>query len=179
MTEKHKRKLSESHKGSKNPMFGKKLSEEHKRKISQNNGKYWLGKKRDKPTIEKLSKARLGKARPGNPENWKHSAETKKKIGDMKRGDKCHFWRGGISYDPYPEDWTDVLRESIRIRDGYICQLCGIHQDELQDRFKKLDCHHIDYDKTNCNPDNLISLCRSCHQKTNFDREYWIKRLVQ
>jgi len=73
----------------------------------------------------------------------------------------------------YPEEWIDDLREIIRKRDGYICQLCGIHQDEMSSWNKKLDVHHIDYDKDNLNPDNLISLCRSCHQKTNFNREYW------
>jgi hypothetical protein len=81
-------------------------------------------------------------------------------------------WQGGISYYPYPEDWTESLRESIRERDNYICQLCGIHQDELD---IKLDIHHIDYDKNNLSPRNLISLCRSCHLKTNYDREEWCK----
>lgn len=34
--------------------------------------------------------------------------------------------------------------------------------------------HHIDYNKLNCNPNNLITLCKSCHMKTNFNREYWL-----
>ena len=38
----------------------------------------------------------------------------------------------------------------------------------------KLKRNHIDYDKLNCNPDNLISLCNSCHSKTNYNRNYWI-----
>ena len=38
----------------------------------------------------------------------------------------------------------------------------------------KLDVHHIDYDKTNCDPNNLVSLCDSCHAKTGFgNRERW------
>lgn len=36
-----------------------------------------------------------------------------------------------------------------------------------------LTVHHIDYDKYNCNEQNLITLCRSCHPKTNFNRDYW------
>ena len=32
-----------------------------------------------------------------------------------------------------------------------------------------------DYDKNNNKPENLISLCCSCHSKTNVKREYWIK----
>jgi hypothetical protein len=84
-------------------------------------------------------------------------------------GEKSNFWKGGISNNLYPHDWTETLRESIRQRDDYICQECEIHQDEL-----KLAVHHIDYDKQNCNPENLISLCKSCHIKTNYNREYWI-----
>jgi len=33
--------------------------------------------------------------------------------------------------------------------------------------------HHIDYNKKNCNLDNLITLCINCHAKTNYNREYW------
>jgi len=40
---------------------------------------------------------------------------------------------------------------------------------------KQLDVHHINYNKKNCDINNLVSLCRSCHMKTNFNREYWIK----
>ena len=74
----------------------------------------------------------------------------------------------------YPDIWTDTLRESIRQRDGYMCQMCGIHQDELKGRFKQFDIHHIDYDKDNCDPKNLMTLCRKCHVKTNFNRNYWL-----
>ena len=42
---------------------------------------------------------------------------------------------------------------------------------------RKLAVHHIDYDKLNLNPNNLISLCISCHVKTNKDREYWRQHL--
>ena len=36
-----------------------------------------------------------------------------------------------------------------------------------------INVHHIDYDKNNSNPNNLIVLCKGCHAKTNFNREYW------
>jgi 5-methylcytosine-specific restriction endonuclease McrA len=85
-------------------------------------------------------------------------------------------WQGGISFEEYPYEWKDDLKESIRKRDNYICQLCGVHQDELKNgQLEKLDIHHKDYNKKNLNPDNLISLCRSCHVKTNYNREYWLK----
>jgi hypothetical protein len=37
-----------------------------------------------------------------------------------------------------------------------------------------LHVHHIDYVKEHCDPQNLIALCRSCHMKTNADREFWM-----
>jgi 5-methylcytosine-specific restriction endonuclease McrA len=92
----------------------------------------------------------------------------------MAKGKDHYNYRGGISREGYPEEWKVEFLDSIRQRDGFICQECGIHQDELSlERTKKLDIHHIDYDKENCDPKNLVSLCRSCHTKTNFNRDFW------
>jgi hypothetical protein len=38
----------------------------------------------------------------------------------------------------------------------------------------KLHIHHIDYNKKNCNPNNLISLCMQCHRQTSYNRKDWI-----
>ena len=59
----------------------------------------------------------------------------------------------------------------IRIRDNFTCQLCGNKKEN--NRGRNLTIHHIDYDKQNCNKNNLISLCMSCHGKTNGNRDYW------
>jgi hypothetical protein len=80
-------------------------------------------------------------------------------------------WRGGKSFEPYPLGWTKIFKEQIRQRDGYKCCFCGIPEVE---NGRRLDVHHKDYNKDNINPDNLISLCRSCHTKTNFNREHWL-----
>jgi len=95
-----------------------------------------------------------------------------KKISESHKGEKAHQWIENRSLLLYPDEWTNDLKESIRKRDNYTCQMldCGIHQDEL---VEKLNVHHIDYNKYNLNPENLVSLCRSCHLKTNFNREYW------
>lgn len=69
---------------------------------------------------------------------------------------------------PYSVDWTETLKRSIRERDNYTCKLCG----EIQNK-STFHIHHIDYDKQNCNPNNLITLCRKCHTKTNFNRDIW------
>ena len=134
---------------------------------------------------DKISKAKLGKKRPPRSEEWgKHiggshrgkklhlvkkrnppSQETKKKISQSKIGAKNPQWRGGISYYPYTTDWTRTLRRSIRERDHYCCRICG--------KEPAIHVHHINYDKKNCNSENLITLCRNCHTKTNSNREYW------
>ena len=89
------------------------------------------------------------------------------------------LWIVDRSLFEYPDDWTEELKDSIRKRDSYICQECGLHQDELKGFNKKLDVHHIDYHKDNLNPENLITLCRGCHAKTNSNREYWINYFKQ
>lgn len=87
-------------------------------------------------------------------------------------GENNWHWNNGSSFEPYSTDWTKTLKLSIRQRDNFICQLCGKEQ-ELIDFSKAFDVHHIDYNKKNCNPDNLITLCKKCHTKTNHNREYW------
>ncbi len=72
----------------------------------------------------------------------------------------------------YPLGWNKTFKEQIRFRDKYKCQLCKCHEVECN---RKLHVHHIDYDKNNLVPINLISLCNSCHMKTNADRENWKK----
>lgn len=72
---------------------------------------------------------------------------------------------------PYPDEFNEALKKYIYIRDNGICQYCktsvnGSHA-----------VHHIDYDKLNCNPNNLVLLCKKCHGKTNYNREYWMKYL--
>jgi len=99
-----------------------------------------------------------------------HSEEAKRKIGDAERGDKNPRWNGGVSFLPYPFQFNKELKERIRKRDNYTCQLCRIPQSEL---VRKLDVHHIDYDKENLANSNLISLCRKCNSKVNKNRAYW------
>ena len=44
---------------------------------------------------------------------------------------------------------------------------------QLNQYNRKLNIHHIDYNKQNCNEENLITLCDKCHCRTNFNRDYW------
>jgi len=167
VSEKTRRKMSKvaKEKGFGKWMIGKKHSKKTKKKMRLNNGRYWLGKKLSDEHKQKLSETHKGK---------KMTEEHKEKISRANKGKhigiKNAAWRGGISFEPYSVDWTETLRQSIRERDHYICQLCGKPQGD-----KALSIHHIDYNKKNCNPDNLITLCSSCHLRTNFNRENWTK----
>ena len=78
-------------------------------------------------------------------------------------------WLGGISFEPYSPEFNKWLKEQIRQRDNFTCQLCGLIQSG-----RKHPVHHIDYNKKNSIPNNLITLCKKCHAKTNSKREYWI-----
>lgn len=163
---------------------------------------YWLGKKR-KPSHgiflkghkvskemreklsealkgRKLSKERIEKMKGRIPWNkgktGVYSEKTLKKISKnnwmIGKGHLSHLWKGGISFEPYSVDWTKTLRRSIRERDNYVCQLCGKLQGD-----RAFGIHHINYDKKDSSPDNLITLCHRCHSKTNFNRKYWTKYL--
>jgi hypothetical protein len=133
-------------------------SEEAKEKIRKNHARYWEGKKRDLETNKKVSDTVL--------KLW-----TNPEYREKRSGVNNPLWKGGISKLPYTQDWTEDLRDSIRKRDKYICQICFLSQD---DQGRKLDVHHIDYDKENCDPYNLISLCDSCHARTGAgNREMW------
>jgi len=109
-----------------------------------------------------ISKIKMSIAHKGMKKPWVS------KIMKEKIGVKHPNWKGGISFEPYGMDWTQTLKRSIRERDKYTCRVCGKQQGNIA-----FDVHHIDYDKKNCNPDNLITLCHSCHMATNSNREFW------
>lgn len=87
-------------------------------------------------------------------------------------GSNCYMWRGGSSQEPYTPAFTRALRRQIRQRDGYCCQMPGCGKTQQQNG-KALDVHHISYDKTSADPQDLVSLCHDCHRKTNHDRAHW------
>lgn len=100
---------------------------------------------------------------------------------NSKRCHKCantgknnNFYKHGKCNLGYASGFTTVLKNKIRKRDNYICQICGKTQEaEIKELKSKLAVHHINYNKSNHNKDNLISVCRSCHGKTNLNREAW------
>ncbi len=80
------------------------------------------------------------------------------KIGLAEKGENHWNWQGGKSREGYSVCWTRQLRNLIRKRDNYNCQICGSGK-------RPLDVHHIDSNKENNHSQNLVTLCRSCHTK--------------
>ncbi len=132
------------------------------------------GKPKPKVQRGKMSEARKGWYK-NNPEKAKLKAEkvskTKIKEGTHK-GKKNVNWHGGISMKPKKYNYNPKLKASIKERDEYQCKICFKYQSGLN---YNLGVHHIDYNKRNDNPNNLITLCKSCHSKTSFNRGGWIE----
>lgn len=100
-------------------------------------------------------------------------------------GEEHHCWRGGRSSTRGP-NWY-MQRNSARKRDNYHCQRCGKPEKELD---RELDVHHIQPFRSfgyisgeNENYlianqlDNLVSLCRPCHNDVEWDTRYRLSDL--
>ena len=95
--------------------------------------------------------------------------------GHESRGMNNGNWQGGKSFEKYPKEFKDQIL-AIRNRDNHICKICKLDEEQVG---HTLSVHHIDYNKKNCDPMNLMSLCKSCHTTTNHNREYWQSVLSQ
>jgi hypothetical protein len=152
-------------------IIGKKQSKEHiEKRIASRRSPTGKGYKMSDAQKKKLSIYHKGRPTPWM-ENRYISPETRQRMVDSHKGKFNELgsnWQGGKSYEKYTVDWTRSLKIAIRERDKYACQMCGDRQEDVL-----FDIHHIDYDKKNCNTDNLITLCRACHMKTNGNREFY------
>jgi hypothetical protein len=105
-----------------------------------------------------------------NNTNW-NSFQNGKRCptcwGIRRFGSGNPSWKGGISCEPYCDIWLDKdFKESIKERDNYTCQ-----NPNCWGTSKRLAVHHIDYDKKNCAPKNLITICTSCNARANGNRK--------
>ncbi len=182
-TEETKQKMKEAKIGYIPWSKGKNLTEKHKEKIRFSK----IGKKRTEEAKQKTSETlkenyRIGKMIPWNKgkEAWnkgKKMPELSKKYkgkGNPMYGKAREFsgnWCGGKSLEDYNFEFNKELKDEVKKRDMNVCQTPNCMN------ISCLDVHHIDYDKTNNNPENLITLCHSCHAKTNGKkkREYFTK----
>lgn len=162
---------------------GKKHTEEAKKKMS----KFQKGKKCTEETKRKISEARKGKifsevhcrnialAKQNMPKKTRqkisetlmghrHSKETLLKLSIAHM--KCRT-------DGYGNAWGDNEYKQD-CKKGY-CEVCKVKEIKKPQKNgimrSNLALHHIDFDKKNCCPDNLQTLCISCHAKLH----PWIK----
>jgi len=181
---KYKKKISKiMRKRSKDPKWRKRHSEAMRKAFASPEARKRRGraihnamnnleyKKRHNAALREVFKKPVVKKRrsEASKKNWE-KPDYKEKHRIALSGENNPSWLGGISFEPYSANWTRALKKSIRERDHYTCQMCGKKTE------KQTTCvHHIDYNKKNCKPDNLITLCPSCHVKTNSNRKEWIK----
>jgi hypothetical protein len=86
-------------------------------------------------------------------------------------GENHHNYINGEGLSGYCPIWSDKgYKADIRLRDNNICQNPYCYKTD-----KMLSIHHVDYNKKNCHPSNLITVCRSCNGKANKDREWHTK----
>jgi predicted nucleic acid-binding Zn ribbon protein len=100
-----------------------------------------------------------------------------KQIGEKYSLLYCGFaangWKGGIHNYPYCPKFNEDLKTRVRTFFDNKCFNCGKTQTENK---KALCVHHVNYNKNACcdeTPALFVSLCDSCHGKTNKNREYW------
>ena len=205
-SEETKRKMSESNR--KNPSrywLGKKrgpLSEEWKRKISEGNkGKIVSAESRKKMSKSQIGlrkgillsenhkkNIKLGTLKRKQKYGYINSPQARKKISESKKGEKSHFWKGGVAelndrirHNPKNKEW----RFKVYKRDNFTCQLCGkkAKWDKKRKEEFKLNAHHIKKFSVIIKENNIksiddaiackelwdinkgITLCKKCHYK--------------
>jgi len=124
--------------------------------------------------------------------NKYHTKITKKKISQALKGKNNYLFgksrskkikkqislsKGGTGipyeYNNYPEEYFKI-RPIILKRDKFECQNCNMTEEEhLTVIGRTLEVHHIDYNKKNCKEENLITLCKWCNLRANYNRNYW------
>ena len=146
-TKEFRSKLSQRMSGEGNPMYGKVTGPETKAKISLS----LAGNKRA-----------LG---------HRHTPEVRTQMSIARSGRRNPNWIGGGNarpYDPYCSLFRDdEFRDMIFERDEHQCQ-----NPDCWQTTGKLCPHHINYNKQDCSPTNLITLCLSCNTRANAKREW-------
>lgn len=155
---------------------GKPKSPEHRAKLREN-----LAKARAAQTKESRRKqsATMQGREPGNKgQPW--TAETRAKHAyrqtpeyremqsQLRRGEKSHLWKGGVSQDETLRmqqwEWRERRKECYE-RDNWTCRDCGVHCSSTGKN--KIQAHHLIPRRHGGSDelDNLVTLCISCHHK--------------
>lgn len=152
LTEEHKRKIGLSHIGK-----GHAVTQETRRKISISS----KGKK--KLPFSEQHKKNIGLGNLGR----KRTEEHRKKMSEVRKGEKSYLWKGGIT--PINKVIRTSLeyklwREAVFKRDNFTCIWCGQRGGNLNaDHIKRFS----DYPALRFAIDNGRTLCIPCHRKTD------------
>ena len=152
LSEEHRRKLSEAHRG-------KKRSPEAVAKTAETN----RGKKRSVEDRARMSEASRGRGRDGNPPKGFTMTKEGYRTLTMQQGHPCANAHGGaaehrvVLYDaigpgPHECHWNRVSK-------------CGKLNLQWDGNGDFLESEHLDGDRVNNNPDNLVPVCRSCNRR--------------
>lgn len=82
-------------------------------------------------------------------------------------------WRGGSANRPYAPGFTERLKLQIAKRDGFRCMVCGLRRGKGTHVV-----HHLDWQKHDHHPDNLVLLCRPCHGRHHAHGEPHFRQLA-
>jgi len=85
----------------------------------------------------------------------------RKIMSESKKGEKNPRWNGGVSEYPNHTELKKIRIEVLK-NSKCRCEICG--------KPAKL-VHHINEDKSDHSIDNLIALCRNCHELLHCDDE--------
>ena len=121
----------------------------------------FFGHKHTQETIERWKITKTGKRSYNEDQKSTQTKNTPKKESHPN-------WQGGIANGEYGHEFNQALKTHVKESYNQTCQLCNATGVDL-------DVHHIDYDKKNNSAKNLIPLCKTCHGKTNYNREKWQK----
>jgi len=187
-----------THTGEHNPMFGRKHSEKtiDKMKTSHIGKSTWLkgltkdtdervrllaeklrGKLKSNKAKQNMSIAQKGLVHSnkhnkniskGLLKNFKEHPERLNKLRKMMSGENNPMFNNWSSRKLYGISWSPELKTLVRKRDSFTCAICNKNG---------FSVHHIDYNKRNNSLTNLITLCRNCHAKTNFNRQYYKEKI--
>jgi hypothetical protein len=174
--------------GSNNPMYGRKRDDmvgvlnlakrdDIRLKIKENNPMKKLENR------QKLSLSKRGKKRLPFSDEWRRNlgnfyrGKKRPNHSQLMKGELNPNWKGGITCEPYCQVWADnEYKESIKERDGYKCLNPECNRTSI-----KICIHHIDYNKKNCHPRNLVTICFGCNGKANGNREWhqsWYQAII-
>lgn len=129
-------------------------------------GKTMAGKKASPEVLIHLMKGRESLRK------IQKTKEYREKVADSRRGDKSHFWRGGITAQSRiirGSTEYKVWRENVFLRDGFKCVMCGSDKSIQADHIKPFS----DFKDLRFSVENGRTLCFSCHKGTpTYGNEY-------